>query len=95
MTIAIEDVEKIAHLARLAIHDQDKAKYATELSNILNLVEQMNQVDTTDLKPMAHPKDVCQRLRTDKVTEAIDRELLQSTAPNVADGLYLVPQVIE
>lgn len=95
MSLDRQDVEKIAHLARLAIDPADAADYARELSNILDLVEQMDQIDTRDCTPLAHPLEASQRLRPDRVTETDRRELFQSIAPQVADGLYLVPRVIE
>jgi len=95
MVLDPREVEKIAHLARLAIREEDIADYATNLSNILGLVEQMNQVDTADVVPMAHPLHMPQRLRPDAVTEESERERFQSVAPQVAAGLYLVPKVIE
>ena len=95
MSLDKSDVEKIAHLARLAIEDQDIPDYARDLNNILNLVEQMNAVDATDILPMAHPLDAHQRLRPDAVTEVDQRELFQSIAPKTEAGVYLVPQVIE
>ncbi len=95
MVLEKSDVEKIAHLARLAIDDQDIPKYAGELSRILGLVEQMNRVDTNEVEPMAHPLDASQRLRPDAVTEDDQRTLFQSGAPHVEAGLYLVPRVIE
>jgi len=95
MALDPREVEKIAHLARLAIRDEDIPEYATNISNILGLVEQMNQVDTSDVVPMAHPLDMPQRLRPDAVTEGDQRERFQSIAPQVEAGLYLVPKVIE
>jgi len=95
MSLDKNDVEKIAHLARLQIDEKDVADYATNLSNILDLVEQMNTVDTDHVLPMAHPTDAMQRLREDVVTETNQREHYQSIAPEVTDGLYLVPRVIE
>ncbi len=95
MSLDRDDVVKIAHLARLAIDEADIPRYARELSNILELVEQMNQVDTTDVEPMAHPLDTSQRLRPDAPTERDQRELFQANAPQVEAGLYLVPKVIE
>lgn len=95
MSLDRADVEKIAHLARLAISDEDVPAYAENLSKILSFVEQMNAVDTSGVEPMAHPLDVSQRLRPDVVTEAEQRERFQSVAPQVEAGLYLVPQVIE
>ncbi|MGB1990525.1 MAG: Asp-tRNA(Asn)/Glu-tRNA(Gln) amidotransferase subunit GatC, partial [Cycloclasticus pugetii] len=67
MPIQSEDVLKIAHLARLGIQHEQLESYASDLSNIMLLVEQMNQVDTTDIEPMAHPLDQFQRLRADVV----------------------------
>ena len=95
MSLDRNDVENIAHLARLAVEEADVSRYATELSNILDLVEQMSRVDTSDVAPMAHPLDATQRLRPDAVTEPDQRALFQSIAPQVEDGLYLVPKVIE
>ena len=95
MSLERSDVEKIAHLARLAIDEEQIPVYARELSKILELVEQMNSVDTSGVVPMAHPLEVSQRLRPDEVTEGDQREHFQSIAPAVEDGLYLVPKVIE
>ena len=95
MSLERDDVKKIAHLARLAIDEADIPGYATNLSNILNLVEQMNAVNTDDVSPMAHPLDAVQRLRPDEVSETDQRAHFQEHAPKVEDGLYLVPKVIE
>ena len=95
MSLDTQTVKRIAKLARLAVNDQAVAGYATQLSNILQLVEQMNAVDTDSVSPMAHPLDASQRLREDSVTEVNQRERFQSIAPQVENGLYLVPQVIE
>ena len=95
MSLGPAEVAKIAHLARLAIRDEDAPAYARNLSAILELVERMNAVDTTGAVPMAHPLDMAQRLRADEVTEANQREHFQAIAPRVEAGLYLVPKVIE
>ena len=95
MSLTKQDVENIAHLARLAIDEADIPGYANNLSNILELVEQMNAIDTTNVEPMAHPLDAVQRLRKDEVTEENQREHYQQVAPNTEAGLYLVPKVIE
>lgn len=95
MSLSASDVEKIAHLARLAISPADIPGYTHNLSNIIHLVEQMRAVDTSGVTPMAHPLDMPARLRPDAVTECDQREQFQSIAPHVAAGLYLVPKVIE
>lgn len=95
MSLEKADIEKIAHLARLQIEEQDIPEYARNISSILELVEQMNSVDTNGITPMAHPLDVAQRLRADVVSEGDQREKFQAIAPATENGLYLVPKVIE
>jgi aspartyl-tRNA(Asn)/glutamyl-tRNA(Gln) amidotransferase subunit C len=95
MSLDRSDVEKIARLARLAISEEEKGRYAQDLSSILHLVEQMNAVDTDRVTPMAHPLHMVQRLRADDPTERDQRELFQRLAPATEDGLFLVPKVIE
>lgn len=95
MALDTSDVAKIAHLARLAVSDGELDHFSTELSSILDLVEQMSTIDTTDVEPMAHPLHMAQRLRPDQVTETNNREQFQQIAPRTEDGLYLVPKVIE
>lgn len=95
MSLDRSDVDKIAHLARLQIEEQDAPEYAQNLSNILDLVDQMQAVDTSDVLPMAHPLDAVQRLRSDEVTEVNKRDALQAIAPQVEKGLFQVPKVIE
>ncbi len=95
MSLEKADVEKIAHLARLQINEQDVPEYTRNLSSILALVEQMSAVDTNGITPMAHPLDIAQRLRADEVTEENQREKFQKIAPATENGLFLVPRVIE
>ncbi|HZW61333.1 MAG TPA: Asp-tRNA(Asn)/Glu-tRNA(Gln) amidotransferase subunit GatC [Candidatus Babeliales bacterium] len=95
MSLSIEEIQKIAHLSRLYLADTDIAEYSVQLSRILDFIEDMNQVDTTDIEPLAHPLDIPQRLREDKVTEPNLRDKFQAIAPQVESGLYLVPKVIE
>ena len=95
MSLGSEDVKKIAHLARLAIDESDIDAYAKNLSSILDLVEQMDNVETAGVLPMAHPQDIAQRLREDEVLEKNQREQFQRIAPSTEAGLYLVPKVIE
>jgi len=95
MTLKKQDIEKIAHLARLGINDDDVPEYARNLTNILGLVEKKKKVNTEGVAPMAHPLDAQQRLRADEVTEKNQREHFQENAPEVEAGLFLVPQVIE
>lgn len=95
MSIDRSEVEKVAVLARLQIAPEAMDATVAALSSILNLVDEMQSIDTTDVKPLANPLDQHQRLRQDLVTEANQREHFQSIAPATDAGLYLVPKVIE
>lgn len=95
MSLNNADVRKIAHLARLAVSDAEAESLVKDLTNILDLVEQMNEIDTQGVEPMAHPLEMSQRLRVDEVTEPDRRDLYQTVAPLTEAGLYLVPKVIE
>ncbi len=95
MVLQRSDVEKIAHLARLAVSEEELAAYASSLSDILKFVERMDSADVSRVAPMAHPLDAVQRLREDAVRESSQREKFQAIAPRVEAGLYLVPKVIE
>ena len=95
MSISREDIEKVAFLARIAVDDQAEAELEQDLSRILTLVDQLKSADTTDVTPMAHPLDAVQRLRPDEVTETVDRDAFQRLARHTAEGMYLVPRVVE
>ncbi|MDP1932787.1 MAG: Asp-tRNA(Asn)/Glu-tRNA(Gln) amidotransferase subunit GatC [Gammaproteobacteria bacterium] len=95
MALEKSDVEKIAHLARLHIDATEAQEVTNRISSILNMIDQMQSVETHNVAPLAHPFDAVQRLRPDVVTETNQREYLQKIAPATQDGLYLVPKVIE
>ncbi|MDC1528805.1 Asp-tRNA(Asn)/Glu-tRNA(Gln) amidotransferase subunit GatC [Gammaproteobacteria bacterium] len=95
MSIELGDVENIAHLARLDLTEKEKEEAASSMSNIMNLIDQMQSVNTDDVIPLAHAFDAVQRLREDKVTETDQRDELQKIAPETEQGLFLVPKVIE
>jgi aspartyl-tRNA(Asn)/glutamyl-tRNA(Gln) amidotransferase subunit C len=91
-----QDVEKIAHLARLSITEQEMPVYVTSLSSIVNFVDELSRAQTDNVEPMAHPLDgQHQRLRDDVVSESDHHEKYQANAPAVQAGLYVVPRVIE
>ncbi|ADZ91019.1 Asp-tRNA(Asn)/Glu-tRNA(Gln) amidotransferase subunit GatC [Marinomonas mediterranea] len=95
MSLEKQDVQKIAHLARLSLSDQDAEEYQHSLSSVLDLVEQMQSVDTDGVEPLSNPLEATQRLREDVVTEQDRREAFLSNAPQTESGLFLVPQVID
>jgi len=95
MSLNSQDIKRIAHLARLEVNDDEAQATLNKLTGIMALIEEMQAVNTEGIAPMSHSQDVTQRLREDQVTETNQRELYQSIAPSVEDGLYLVPKVIE
>ena len=95
MSLTNADVRKVASLARLAMTETEIESARKQLSGIFDLIAEMQAVDTKGIAPMSHAQDIAQRLRTDKVTETNQREAFQAIAPQVEQGLYLVPQVIE
>jgi len=95
MALDNEEVGKIAHLARLHLSDDDNREVTRRISDILALIDRMRDVNTDSVEPLAHPFDAVQPLRPDRVTETNERDRLQTLAPAVQDGLFLVPRVIE
>jgi aspartyl-tRNA(Asn)/glutamyl-tRNA(Gln) amidotransferase subunit C len=95
MSLDTNQVLAIADLSRLQIDEKSIAEFQTNLSNVLDLVDQLQAVDTTGVEPMAHPMDAVQRLRADVVTEENNREKFQKIAPSTENGHYLVPKVVE
>ncbi len=95
MALSIEDVNRVAHLARIEVTPDEAQDVLRKLTGIFGLIEDMRRVDTAGIAPMSHAADVSLALREDVVTEIDQRELFQGVAPAVADGLYLVPKVIE
>ena len=95
MALSKQDIEYIAHLARLEIGTEEIADYEAKLGKIIGFIDELENADTGDLVPMAHPLDMSQRLRPDEVTEADQRDDYQQNATETQDGLYVVPRVVE
>lgn len=95
MSLTLDQVHRIAQLARIEISSSEADTTLRQLNDIFTLIEQMQSVDTGGVEPMAHAQDVSQRLRADQVTESDRRDAFQDVAPEVEAGLYLVPKVIE
>jgi aspartyl-tRNA(Asn)/glutamyl-tRNA(Gln) amidotransferase subunit C len=95
MTLSLDDVQRIAALARIAVSDAEAHAVLAQLNGIFGLIEQMQAVDTAGVEPMAHAQALVLRLREDRASEPDQRALFQSVAPQVEDGLYLVPRVVE
>ncbi len=99
MALTPQDVQRIAHLARLELPEAEQATLLGQLNGFFRIVEAMSAVNTGGVEPLYTPlsavQDVTLRLREDAVTEADERERNQRSAPAVQDGLFLVPKVIE
>jgi len=95
MPLSLEEVRRIAALARIDISDAEAKATQSQLNGIFELIGAMQKVSTDGIEPMSHAQDLVLRLREDKVTEEDRREPFQSVAPQVEAGLYLVPKVIE
>ena len=91
--ISPDVITKIAHLARLQVLEADIGPLQQQLTAILNLMQQLNEVNTDDILPLAHPLEAKQRLREDEVT--LSNQQYLELAPMTEAGLYLVPKVIE
>ena len=95
MSLSLEQVRRVAQLARIEISDAEAETTRTQLNELFTLIEAMQAVDTRGIEPMAHAQDLSQRLRPDVVTETNRREAYQAVSPEVEAGLFLVPKVIE
>jgi len=95
VSLSLEEVKRIAYLARIEISEAEAVQTQGQLNDIFRLIESMRAVDTEGIEPMSHAQDLMLRLREDAVTESDQHRLFQSVAPQVEGGLYLVPKVIE
>ncbi|MEW4489014.1 Asp-tRNA(Asn)/Glu-tRNA(Gln) amidotransferase subunit GatC [Thalassoglobus sp. JC818] len=95
MQLTIEDVRKVAKLARLKLTPQEEELFVDQLGNILSYVEQLNEVDTENVAPMAHTAELTNVFRTDKLQKSIDRQDALSNAPSTDGKYFLVPQILE
>ena len=95
MSLTSDDVKRVAKLARLGLTEAETTETLMQLNSILGLVDQMQQIDTNGVAPLAHPLELKQTLRADAVTETDQREKFQAVAPQADAGLYLVPRVVE
>ena len=95
MALTLEDVKRVAHLARVAIDEAEARAVLSQINDVFKLIAEMQAVDTRGVEPMSHALDVVQRLREDAVTESDQHVRFQSVAPQVEGDPYLVPKVIE
>ncbi len=95
MSIEKQAIDNLATLARIAVDENKVEEISQRLSSVLELVDQLQAADTSELENLDHPLQGTQRLREDKVTETDQREAFQTIAPDTEEGLYLVPKVID
>lgn len=95
MSLALDDVHRIAHLARIEISAGEAQATLAQLNDIFAMIEKMQAVDTRGVQPMAHPLGGTQRLRDDAADQAIDLAASLKNAPQTDGGLFLVPRVLE
>ena len=91
--ITVKDVEHVAKLARLELTEEEKELYTKQLGDVLKYVDQMNEVDTSNVKPMTQVIDFCNVMREDKVVQEISKEDLMANAPEEENGFFKVPKI--
>lgn len=91
--ITVKDVEHVAKLARLELTEEEKEKFTKQLGDVLKYVEQMNEVDTTGVEPMAHAFDVVNVMREDEVVYEQTKDELMKNAPEAENGFFRVPKI--
>jgi aspartyl-tRNA(Asn)/glutamyl-tRNA(Gln) amidotransferase subunit C len=95
MALSLDDVTRLARLARIDLDAGAANDVRAKLEAIFTLIDELQAIDTAGVEPMAHAQDVALPLREDVVTEGDRHALYQAQAPAVADGLYLVPKFLE
>lgn len=95
MSLTPDDIRRLGELARIRLDEDERGRLLGDLDNIFGIIEKLRAVDTTGVEPMTHPEQMGLRLRDDVVTESDQRSENQRSAPAVADGLFLVPRVVE
>ena len=95
MSLNKEDVAKVARLARIRMNDAELEKMAPQLSKIIGFVEQLAEVNTDNVEPLANVVDITLQLREDKVTDGDCTEKVLVNAPEETQGYFVVPKVVE
>ena len=95
MKITAKDVDHVALLSRLELTEEEAGKFTGQLNSILDYVEVLNSVDTSQVEPTAHVLPVKNVMRPDEVRPSLDRKLALSNAPEQEDGYFIVPKIVE
>ncbi len=95
MSVDLTTVKRVAHLARIAVSEDDAQRMTGELNAILGFVEQLNEVDVTGVEPMTSVTPMKMRLREDKVTDGGIAAAIVANAPVTEENFFVVPKVVE
>lgn len=95
MKISKKDVEHVAQLARLHLEEEEKELYTRQLNSILNYMEKLGELDTSDVEPTAHVLPIKNVFREDRVGQSMDIEEVLRNAPDREEGFFKVPKIIE
>lgn len=95
MAITREEVDYVAHLSRLELTQEEKARFAGQLGAVVDYMGKLNELDTSGVEPMVHGVRGNQRVRADRVRESLSRREALANAPEQADGCFRVPRIIE
>ena len=95
MSIDKSDIEHLCNLSKLNLDEDEQSVFLSQMQSILGMIEELQEVDTGDIEPMAHPLQMSQRLRVDEITEFNERDKYQKNTEFAEDGFYKVPKVID
>jgi len=95
MGVTVKDVEHVANLARLELSEEEKHKFAEQLTQILQYAEKLNELDTDNVEPMSHAVPHSNVMRDDEVKPSLDLEQIMLNAPDEEDGQFRVPAILE
>jgi aspartyl-tRNA(Asn)/glutamyl-tRNA(Gln) amidotransferase subunit C len=89
------DIKYVAHLARLALTPEEETKFGAQLGTVLGYVEKLKEVDVSGVEPTAHAVPLVNVTRTDEVRPSMSQEDALRNAPAQANGLFMVPKIVE
>jgi aspartyl-tRNA(Asn)/glutamyl-tRNA(Gln) amidotransferase subunit C len=89
------DIKYVAHLARIALTAEEEEKFGAQLTHILGYVEKLNQLDVSQIEPMAHAVPLINVFRPDEVRPGLSNEEALRNAPAKANGLFMAPKIVE
>lgn len=95
MSVDAATVKRVAHLARIALPEDDVVRMQTEINAMLGFVEQLNEVDVTGVEPMTSVMPMVMKKRPDVINDGADADAVVANAPQSEDNYFMVPKVVE